>query len=204
MRAFERLVGFGCDRLVLLYVLKVIRHRLPSNWSGSTESRRARAARHSDAERLEQAARVIEDRFVMFLPRANDTDEDRGNLIAWDQLSFLGGSVSPARLLVGLRAAADQLRSPESFRQVAQLRANQIDFNVACRYVTCGYVRRSSGSWRDGEVAILLSQVGNFKADRRQSFLDATALKQWRAKNFERLDRTFSPAVEHLLSLAAV
>ena len=200
-RALNELCEAGCDRLVLLYVLKVIRHRLPCYWWDGAESEAQAKRRRDDAEIADRLATIIKERYAFFLPRENMTKEESNNLRGWDQLSIIQGGVSPLRLLMGVEAVAAQLRAPDEFRRTAAMRSNQDDFDMISRCVLCAYVRRISRAWHDREVAVLLTQIGNFKPDRRNATLDAQSLRQWRANNQERLIQLSSWPVDQLVSL---
>ena len=200
--AFDRLSEARCDRLVLLYLLKVIRHRLPCYWWDGGESEVQAKRRRDDAEIADRLATIIKERFAFFLPREDMTEEESNNLRGWDQLAIMQGGVSPLRLLLGVEGLAARLRAPDEFRRAAALRSNQDDFDMISRYVLCAYVQRITGAWHDREVAVLLTQVGNFKPDRRNAILDAQGLRQWRANNQQRLAQVASWSVDQLVSLA--
>jgi hypothetical protein len=201
-RALDELCEARCDRQVLLYILKVMRDRLPSYWWNGDEPKEDATRRRDDADIADLFAAIIKERYAFFLPRENMTADDEQNLRAWDQLSILQGGVSPSRLLLGVESVADQLRLPDELRRAAALRSNQDDFDVISRYVLCDYVQRTTGEWHDREVAVLLTQIGNYKGDRRNATLDAQSLRQWRAHNQERLEPLSSWAVDQLISLA--
>jgi hypothetical protein len=203
-RALNELCDAGCDRLVLLYILKVIRHRFPCDWWVREESKEEAQRRRDDAEVFDRAAAIIKERYAFFLPRENMTPEDAQNLRGWDQLSVMQGSVSPLRLLLGVESVADELRSPDAFRVAAALRPNQDDFDVISRSVFCSYVLRTTRDWHDRESAVLLTQVGNYKQDRRNATLDATGLQRWRTNNLARLLPLTTWAVDRLVAFAAL
>jgi hypothetical protein len=201
-KALNELCEAGCDRLVLLYILKVIRQRLPCDWWVREESKQEAKRRRGHAAVLDRAASIIKERYAFFLPRENMTPEDAQNLRGWDQLSIMQGSVSHVRLLLGIESVADELRSPDAFRVAAALRTNQDDFDVISRCVFCSYVQRTTRDWHDREAAILLSQVGNHKQDRRNATLDAAGLQRWRTNNLDRLLPLSTWAVDRLVAFA--
>jgi hypothetical protein len=198
-RALNELCQAGCDRLVLLYVLKIMHHRLPCFWWDGDESKEDAKRRRDDADIFDRAAAIIEERYAFFLPRENMTAQDEENLRGWDQLAILQGGVSPLRLLLGVESVAAHLRAPDEFRRAAALRSNQDDFDMISRCVFCVYVQRTTEEWHDREVAVLLTRVGNYKTDKRNSILDAEGLRQWRANNLERLKPLSSWAVDQFV-----
>lgn len=201
-RAFDRLCERGCDPLVLLYILKAIRYRLPSYWWDGDESERQAERRRDDAATLDRAADVLEVWFGEFLPVGQVTDEQANNLKAWDEWSLAHGGVAPLRMLLGLRSAADHLRARDDLRVASGLRANQNDYDMISRYVVCAYVERMTGSWHDRLVVPLLLEVGNHKPNRRKAVFDEVALRQWRGTNQPRLAGSWSWSVDQLVALS--
>jgi hypothetical protein len=113
-RAFDELCEAGCDPEVLIYILKVIRHRLPCFWWDRDETEDEAKRRREDAAILDQAAAIIKERYAFFLPRENMTDQDAQNLEGWDYMSIVQGGVSPLRVLAGIESIAAELRAPDN------------------------------------------------------------------------------------------
>jgi hypothetical protein len=189
-----------CDRLVLLYILKVIRERLPCDWWPVHESKEQAKRRRDDADVADRFAAIIREQYAFFLPGEEMTEDEQQTIKGQDLWAISHGGVAPYRLLLAVESFAEQLRSPDEFRRTAGLRPNQDDFDVISRCVFCTYVQRTTGEWHDREAAVLLTQVGNHKGDSRNATLDGVALRQWRAKNQERLQPLASWAVSLLES----
>lgn len=197
--AFQRLCGAGCDPLTLTYILKVIRERLPNPWCAPCEeSDRQTQHRRDDADALDRAASIIENRYAPFFPSAKFADERNQEIVSLDDFAAQMGGLGPVRLAAGLRSFATRLREPELMHEAGLLRWNQDDFDMISRYVLCAYVHRTTGHWNYADAAELLTAVGNHKPTRPDSMLDAKALRQWRGDNFNRFNQFCSFYIDML------
>jgi hypothetical protein len=179
-----------------------MRDRLPCYWWDQGESKKDAKRRRDQADVADQFAAIVRERYARFLPRENMTEQEKHNVVAFDQLFTAQGHVSPLRVLDGAEFVANDLRSIDQLRRVAGLRSNQDDFDMISRTVLCNYVQRSTGDWHDREVAVLLSQVGNYKSNRRRATLDAIGLRKWRGGNQDRLEPLSTWSVDQLVRLA--
>jgi hypothetical protein len=180
-RDFDKLREAGCAPLVLATTVGLIRisPQLQEWWKVPI--------RHADKRQkmklaLERAATALEDGFGDVI-----AIEDENQRADFAKVGYL----PPSRLVLDIRRYAAILNATQLLRKEFELHSLE-EFT---KYLLVGYVKRATGKFCDRSVSGLIGEaVGT-------PDYDEVALRMWRRRNYQRLDKHLSWNPDLLLDL---
>jgi len=153
--------------------------RIENSWKaffGASERRK------KTIEALEKAAAALEEAFGDVISVEDETQRSDFARV---------GCLPPSRLVAQTRLYVSLLNMTEAWAEIAELHSLE-EFT---KYLFVGYIKRATGRFRDRNASALIGEIFELPA------YDEVALRMWRSRNYERVDKHVSWIPDLLLDM---